>query len=69
MYPKPSSWYLPLRGTPCANCGQPAERMAVFPTERVIAHVDGGGPPCHLPNLPVSTAELAETELYRRQAA
>jgi hypothetical protein len=43
--------------------------MAVFPAERVIAHVDGGGPPCHLPNLPASTAELAETELYRRQAA
>ena len=57
MYARSSSWYLPLRGTPCAHCGQPAERLTVFPGGRVVSHVEDGGPPCHLPNVPPTAGE------------
>lgn len=69
MYTKPGPWYLRLRGTPCAVCGKAAERLAVFPAERVITHVENEWPPCHLPNpssVPVSTDVLVPEP---RQAA
>jgi hypothetical protein len=57
MSTRPESWYLPLRGLPCAACGKPAEGIAVFPSERVITHAEDIWRPCRLPNLPHWAAE------------
>ncbi|HEY4020191.1 MAG TPA: hypothetical protein VGM75_15980 [Pseudonocardiaceae bacterium] len=50
MYPLPGTWFLPLNGTPCASCGQPAARLTVFAIERVVVHEEADAPPCHLAN-------------------
>jgi hypothetical protein len=69
MFTMPGTWYLPLRGTPCASCGQPAARLIVFAVERVIAHEDDEAPPCHLSNpRPSGLDELMLREEPRRAA-
>lgn len=70
MYTKAGPWYLFLRGTPCANCGQPAERLTVFAGERVITHREESWPPCQLlnPPRPVATETAAIPEQHRRAA-
>lgn len=71
MFTELSRWQLPLRGTPCAKCGQPAQRIAVFATGRVVTHEEGGGAPCHLPNpeFEVAPAQPLVVERAPRQAA
>jgi hypothetical protein len=70
MYTKPGPWYLFLRGTPCASCGQPAERLTVFAGERVITHREEDQPPCQLPNPPQPAAtQPIEIPQVRRPAA
>jgi hypothetical protein len=71
MYTKPGPWYLPLRGTPCAVCGKAAERLAVFPAERIITHAENEWPPCHLPNPPLAAAstDVLVPNTQPRQAA
>lgn len=70
MYTEPGPWSLSLHGTPCAICGQPAERLTVFAAERVITHEEDGWPPCHFANLlPSSTADQVTVREQPRQAA
>jgi hypothetical protein len=70
MYTKPGPWSLSLRGTPCAICGQPAQRLTVFTVERVITHENNGWPPCRLWNLPPSsTPDQVIVRERPRQAA
>lgn len=72
MYTKPGPWNLFLRGTPCAICGQPAERLTVFAGERVITHQEDTWPPCQLLNPPESAATEQVTVAIpepRRRAA
>jgi hypothetical protein len=69
MYPMPGTWYLPLRGTPCASCGQPAARLTVFAIERVISHEDDDATPCHLSNpILVGPDEIIVQPEHRRAA-
>lgn len=66
---KPGSWYLSLRGTPCAICGKPSVRLIVFAAERVITHEDDSWPPCQLANpSPSETPEL-RVQTHPSQAA
>ncbi len=73
MYTKPGPWNLYLRGTPCAICGQPAERLTVFAGERVITHEEDSWPPCQLLNPrsapPATTTEPVTVPEPRRRAA
>lgn len=71
MFTEPSRWQLPLRGTPCAKCGQPAERIAVFAAGRVVTHEEVGSAPCHLPNpeFEAVTVEPSMVEREQRRAA
>lgn len=39
-------WTLPLGGSPCAHCGQPARSMRVFPHGKRTDHTDARKPPC-----------------------
>jgi hypothetical protein len=69
MHPIPGTWYLPLHGTPCAICGKAAEHLAVFPAERVVAHVDNTYAPCRLSNPTRAEFEVPVISVEARQAA
>jgi hypothetical protein len=47
----PKPWTIPLNGTPCIQCGQPADHVSVYPAGRVIVHNRGiVSGPCALAN-------------------
>jgi hypothetical protein len=70
MYTNTGPWSLSLRGTPCAVCGQPAQRLTVFALERVITHAQDDWPPCRMWNTRLSsTADQTKAQVQPRQAA
>lgn len=52
--PRPQVW-LPLAGTQCAVCGQPARYADSY---RVVLHVDLRQRPCALPPFPATPAPI-----------